>query len=71
MTVIDITINGKTSAVDAGATVADVVHSIGVDEHTSGVAVAVNGSVVPRREWPSRRIAAGDVVEIIRAVQGG
>jgi sulfur carrier protein len=68
---IEIRINGHVSAVDANATVADVVRLHGVDEHTSGVAVAVNDTVVPKREWPSRRIAAGDAVEIIRAVQGG
>ena len=68
---IDITINGKTTPVDASATVADVVRRHGIDEHASGVAVAVNDTVVPKREWAARRIAAGDVVEIIRAVQGG
>lgn len=68
---IEIRINGTPSAVDASATVLDVVRRHGVDERASGVAVAVNDAVVPQREWAARRIAAGDVVEIIRAVQGG
>ena len=71
MSRVDITINGKASAVDPSATVADVVRCHGVDEHASGVAVAVNDTVVPKRDWKARRVAAGDVVEIIRAVQGG
>ena len=36
-----------------------------------GVAVAINGTVVPRAAWPSTRLSAGDQVEIVRARQGG
>jgi sulfur carrier protein len=68
---IDITINGKTTAVDAYETVADIARRYGFAGDASGVAVAVNETVVPRGEWRSRRLTAGDVVEIIRAVQGG
>jgi sulfur carrier protein len=68
---VEIRINGKASAVDDGATLADIVRRHGLDADASGVAVAVNDTVVPKREWAARRIAAGDAVEIIRAVQGG
>ncbi|HXV13424.1 MAG TPA: sulfur carrier protein ThiS [Candidatus Krumholzibacteria bacterium] len=68
---MEIRINGTMSTVAADSTVADVVHSLGVDEDTSGVAVAVNDSVLPKRDWAARRLAAGDAVEVIRAVQGG
>ena len=61
---VEIRINGKASAVDATATVSDIVHQHGVDENASGVAVAVNDTVVPKGEWATRRIAAGDVVVI-------
>ena len=37
----------------------------------SGVALAVNGAVVPRSHWNERQVEDGDDVEIIRAVQGG
>jgi sulfur carrier protein len=36
-----------------------------------GVAVALNGSVVPRVHWAETRLAGGDVVEIVLAKQGG
>ncbi|WP_412541525.1 sulfur carrier protein ThiS [Longispora sp. K20-0274] len=36
-----------------------------------GVAVAVNGTVVPRSTWPATALADGDVVELLTAVQGG
>ena len=36
-----------------------------------GIAVAVNGEVVPKGSWSERTLQADDRVEIIRAVQGG
>jgi sulfur carrier protein len=36
-----------------------------------GVAIAINGAVVPRSEWPSRSLADADRVLVIQATQGG
>lgn len=36
-----------------------------------GVAVALNGAVVRRAAWAATPLKAGDVVEIVRAMQGG
>jgi sulfur carrier protein len=36
-----------------------------------GVAVAVNGAVVPAGAWDSRALAPGDAVEIVRPFGGG
>jgi sulfur carrier protein len=36
-----------------------------------GVAIALNGLMVPRTAWPQTPLRAGDVVEIVRARQGG
>src|SRR5262249_29353814 len=36
-----------------------------------GVAIAVNGSVVPRTSWPATPLNDGDRVEIVRVMQGG
>src|SRR5438874_4810382 len=41
----------------------------GVKENA--VAVAVNGEVVPRRKWPTMRLADGDRVELVKVVAGG
>jgi sulfur carrier protein len=37
----------------------------------TGIAAAVNGEVVRRAAWESTRLAPGDQVEVITAVQGG
>ncbi|WP_407520545.1 sulfur carrier protein ThiS [Methylobacterium oryzisoli] len=36
-----------------------------------GFAIALNGAVVRRGDWAQTRLAEGDRVEIVRAMQGG
>ena len=61
--------NGEPREVPDGATVAGLVAVLTNQE--TGIAVAVNGEVVPRRAWPGRPLADGDQVEVVTAVQGG
>jgi sulfur carrier protein len=42
-----------------------------VDTGQRGVAVALNGAVVPRAAWADTPLQPGDSVEIVRARQGG
>ncbi len=42
-----------------------------VDTEQRGIAVALNGAVVPRAAWPATALRPGDNVEIVRARQGG
>lgn len=55
----------------AVATVIDLLRSEGVDPARRGVAVAVNGEVVRRRDWPATALSSGDRVEIVKPVAGG
>lgn len=66
-----IKLNGRDTDVEPGIALVEILEGLDVREDTTGVAVAVNETVVPRRDWTSRRIENGDVVEIIHAVQGG
>lgn len=52
-------------------TVAALLDARGIDKERRGIAVALNGAVVPRRAFADTRLAAGDAVEIIQARQGG
>ena len=36
-----------------------------------GVAIALNGRVLRRRDWGETKLREGDRVEIVRAMQGG
>jgi sulfur carrier protein len=62
-------VNGAGRDLRDGATVADAVAA--VTGQARGVAVAVNGEVVPRAFWAQTRLRAGDRVEVLTATQGG
>jgi thiazole synthase len=56
---------------DDGATLDLAVRESGVGGETRGVAVAVDGEVVPRAEWGSTALVEGQRVEVLAAIQGG
>jgi sulfur carrier protein len=43
----------------------------GAPDTERGVAVAVEGEVVPRGEWEERALSEGETIEVVHAVQGG
>jgi sulfur carrier protein len=63
-------VNGEPRERD-GATIVELLADLGVEDHARGVAVAVDGEVVPRAEWPQRRVTEGERVEALSAMQGG
>ncbi len=65
-----IVVNGETAPLSA-ANVSELLRGSGVDPQARGVAVAVNGTVVPRREWAQRGLVDGDRVEIVKPFAGG
>ncbi|HWO15238.1 MAG TPA: sulfur carrier protein ThiS, partial [Solirubrobacterales bacterium] len=54
-----------------GATLADAVRESGGDQATRGVAVALDGEVIPRGEWEATALVEGGKVEVLAAIQGG
>jgi sulfur carrier protein len=42
-----------------------------ISASATGIAVAVNGDVVRRTFWPQVKLAHGDQIEVLTAVQGG
>lgn len=65
-----IEVNGSREPLGAGALPA-LLAQRGIDLCGRGVAVAVNGAVLPRASWPSAVLRSGDVIEIVQAKQGG
>ena len=66
---ITVFVNGNAVTVPEGRLLSEL-----VDAHTtsrSGVAVAVDGEVVPRTAWDSFALAADARVEVLTAMQGG
>jgi sulfur carrier protein len=64
-----IRVNGEPSEVPPGTTVAELLSHRGAPDR--GVAVAVDGEVVPRTQWDSTALQDETAVEIVMAVQGG
>jgi sulfur carrier protein len=62
-------VNGDSREVAGDPTVALLVATITVERR--GVAVAVNGEVVPRSMWADAGLRDGDRVEVLTAAQGG
>jgi sulfur carrier protein len=66
-----IVLNGERFEVRPGETVAAVLERLGVSPHARGVAVAVDGEVVPRACWEVFALAEDARLEILTAMQGG
>lgn len=66
-----VTLNGELREIEDGTTVATLVSLVSRSEGGRGVAVAVGGEVVPRRQWQTTKVAAGAHVEVVAAIQGG
>ena len=64
-------LNGESHELPAGATVEAAVRAAGAPEDGRGVAVALDGEVVPRGAWSRTELAEGQQVEVLHAVQGG
>jgi sulfur carrier protein len=64
-------INGERRELPGRATVETAVREAGVESEGRGVAVAVDGEVVPRGRWSDTALREGQQVEVLHAVQGG
>ena len=64
-----VTVNGEPRELPAGATVANLVADLSAPPR--GVAVAIDGEVVPRGEWGETDLPDGARVEVVAAIQGG
>jgi sulfur carrier protein len=68
---MQVMVNGEERALPEGATVLTLVAELGAPDSGRGVAVAVDGEVVPRSHWPESRLTAGMRIEVLTAVGGG
>jgi thiazole synthase len=66
-----IALNGEDAILPDGATVAAAVSATGSESGRRGLAVAVDGEVVPRSEWDETPLRDGQSVEVVAAIQGG
>ena len=65
------TVNGEQRELPAGATVASVLELLEVAADARGIAVALDGEVVPRSRWEAMMLRDGSRVEVVAAIGGG
>lgn len=64
-------VNGEETVLPDGASVVDAVAVAGVDPGRRGIAVALDGEVVPRAQLAEKMLSEGQRIEIVAAIQGG
>ena len=66
---IKVMVNEQVLQLPAESTVEQLLEVLGLQRR--GIAVEVNNAIVPHRELASRRLMAGDRVEVVALVGGG
>ena len=66
-----IVLNGESRELPAPATLVAALAELDVAPDARGVAVAVDGEVIPRARWSDLQLAEGARVEVLTAMQGG
>jgi thiazole synthase len=66
-----IELNGRLHELPDGATIDAAVRATRAGKDARGVAVALDGEVVPRGEWGTTALREGQAVEVLAAIQGG
>jgi sulfur carrier protein len=66
-----VVVNGAPLDVPEGAVLADLLGHLGVPHDCRGIALALDGEVVLRTDWPRTAVADGQCVELLEARAGG
>jgi sulfur carrier protein len=66
-----IVLNGEPREAPTGTTLAELIAAAGIEPERRGIAVAVDGEVVPRSAWETALLADGARIEVLQAVAGG
>ena len=68
---MNVELNGEPVALPEGSFVTEAVEASGASGDQRGLAVAIDGEVVPRSEWGRTSLREGQKVEVLAAIQGG
>jgi len=66
---MQVTLNGESRDVRDGISVADLIVELALGARR--LAVELNEEVLPREEYAARKLAPGDVIEIVHFIGGG
>jgi sulfur carrier protein len=66
---LHLVVNGEQLLVPGSTTLTTLVALVGIGSR--GIAVAIDGQVVPRSAWPTTTLSSGARIEIVSAAAGG
>jgi sulfur carrier protein len=66
---MELEVNGAVTQLEEGASLNDLVISLGLQEQR--IAVEVNQEIIPRSQHAEHPLSAGDKVEVVHAIGGG
>jgi sulfur carrier protein len=67
---MDITVNNESLHLSQPCSVSQLFSDV-LQINTTGIAIAINETVVPKSLWESTHIHSGDSIILIKATQGG
>ena len=67
---MEITINQQNRTVSESCSVEQLLNFV-LNKSATGIAVAVNQTIVPKSDWETRFLDPGDQIILIKATQGG
>ncbi len=65
---MEIILNGDPRSIEQSCTIESLIVSLELD---GKFAIEINKIIIPRSEYPSTRLRAGDDIEIVNAIGGG
>ncbi len=68
---LKIKVNGEEKALEKEVNVMELLRLLDVEFREVGLAVAINGEVVPKSQYRQTLVKDGDSVEIVQLVGGG
>jgi thiamine biosynthesis protein ThiS len=68
-TVVTVTLNGESRALDGPVSIAGLLATLGLE--TRKVAVERNEEIVPRSQYTATWLTSGDALEIVHFIGGG
>ena len=68
---MQIELNGQPASIEEGANLERIIELAGADPARRGVAVALEGEVVPRSLWKQTEVQKDQAVEVVAAIKGG
>jgi sulfur carrier protein len=68
---VNVLLNGRVAELADDATVRDAVVAAGAGADERGIAVALDGTVVPRSAWDRTTLHEDAQLEVLRATAGG